>query len=750
MNKSERDYYEKYAAGCMNGSKPSCSCACPFNLEVGLFVDKMRIHSYSGAYRLYQENVVFPEIVSRICPAPCQAHCVFGEDAIRLPLLERTCVANVREKKPSFYNMPAKSAGIAIVGAGLSGLACALKLCMKNYPVTVFEKSDRIGGNLWNLMDSEVFLAEFETQFEDFTYELSLNTEITDLDALKEFDAVYIATGPGGADFGLTEGMDRKSHGSLRPGIFLGGRLVGGGDMDAIEHGKIASFSIEKYLKIGKMDGVDSTYHVDTCLFDPPKAARKGGGRPIEPAGGELYSREEASAEAKRCLKCDCSACYDRCELMQSIRQYPVKMVKDAVVSLFPIAGLDGKRISTRVIGTCLQCGACRDFCPKDIDMEKFFSDFRNKMVQDGTFPLPFHDFFLQDLAFSEGDDVRLAKGAPDGKTGEYAFFPGCQLGGTNPEAVKKTYSFLLEKFPGTSLLLTCCGVPAHWGGQAEQFQEHLGRIRRDWESLGKPTLILACLTCQKTFESFLPEIGVVSLYALLAGFDFPASAAGGEAAVFDPCSSRKKPEIQESVRRLARKAGCTLTELENRGEEAECCGHGGHTHLTRPGYTDAIAEKRVKQAEAPYLVYCANCRETFADKGKECRHILDVILGVETRTDAVTKSDRRQNRRQLKADLLQVFWGEEPEPVFSPYSRLLIGEALREKLTKNYIVADDLLAAIQQTEESGRVVCDPEANIRVAHLRVGDRTYWAVYTRDENGCYELKNAYSHRLNIEE
>jgi hypothetical protein len=67
MNKSEREFYEKYTANCMNGSKASCACACPFNLEVGLFIGKMRIHSYSGAYRLYQENVVFPEIVSRIC-----------------------------------------------------------------------------------------------------------------------------------------------------------------------------------------------------------------------------------------------------------------------------------------------------------------------------------------------------------------------------------------------------------------------------------------------------------------------------------------------------------------------------------------------------------------------------------------------------------------------------------------------------------------------------------------------------------
>ena len=758
MNVSEREFYEKYASGCMNGSGASCVCACPFNLEVGLFIDKIKIHSYSGAYRLYRENVVFPGIVSRICPAPCQGHCVFGGEAVRLPLLEKACVAGVKDKKPVFYNMPAKPARVAVVGAGLSGLACALKLCMKNYRVTIFERSGRIGGNLWDLLDlldPDVFLDDIGTQFGDFSYDLQLHTEITDLGALDGFDAVYVATGSGGDGFGLADGMDRKSYGSAKPGFFLGGRLIGGSDMDAIEHGKIASFSIEKYLQIGKMDGVDTTYHTGQCRFAAPKAARKGCGPAVAPSDGELYNKEEVSAEAGRCLQCDCSACYDRCELMQSLRQYPVKMIKDAIVSMFPVPGLDGKRISTRVIGACLQCGACKDFCPSGIDMEKFFSDFRNRMAEEETLPPPFHDFFIQDFLFTEGGDARLARSAPDGKNSGYAFFPGCQLGGVVPEAVEKTYAFLLEKMPGTSIMMMCCGVPAHWGGQADLFREHLGRIREDWASLGKPTLILACVTCQKTFEASLPEIPTASLYEVLSGFisggyTFPASAPGENAAVYDPCSSRRKADIQQSVRSLARSAGYAIQELENHGGEAECCGYGGHTHFAKTGYTEAIAAKRAKGSNLPYLVYCANCRESFTEKGKECRHILEALFGVESRRDPVTKTDRRQNRRRLKADMLKEFWGEAEGGGYSPYDRLAIHGDLREKMSRNYIVADDILKAIQEAEESGRVIYHPDTHVRIAHLRVGGRTYWSKYIKDADGGYELVGAYSHRLNIEE
>ena len=752
MNASEMEFYETYADRCMNGSGASCVCACPFNLDIPLFIDKLKIHSYTGAYNIYQESVVFPEIVSQICPAPCKAHCVFGDAPIQLPILERTCVANIKDKGPSFYNMPARTTHIAIVGAGLSGLTCALKLRMKNYKVTVFEKSDRIGGNLWNLLDSAIFMEDIETQFEYFPYDLRLNTEITDLDSLAEFDAVYIATGSDGLGFGLVEDMNRKSYGSTRPGFFLGGRLIGGGDMDAIEHGKIASFSIELYLQIKKMDGVDTTYHVDHCQFPPPKAAAKGSEAAVEPADGELYDRDEVEAEAGRCLKCDCSACYDRCELMQSIRQYPTKMVKDAVVSMFPVPELEGKRISTRIIGTCLQCGACKDFCPTDIDLEKFFSDFRHMMAEEGSFPPPFHNFFVQDYLFTETDDVRVVRPAPNGEKGKYAFFPGCQLGGVVPEAVLKTYGLLLEKMPDTSYMAACCGVPAHWAGKGELFQEHLKRLREDWASLGEPTLILACVTCQKTFEAFLPEISTVSLYTLLADYSFPDALAGaGErVAVFDPCASRRWEESQKSVRDLAQMAGYELEELENSGPEAVCCGYGGHAHIAKNGYTDRITAKRVGESDLPYLAYCANCKESFVEQGKACKHILEVLFGLDTQQEAVKKSDRRQNRRQLKADMLETFWGEKDLAVFSPYDSLIIDEALSEKMNKSYIVADEIYKAIQSVEESGRVIYNPDTGVRIAHIRIGDMTYWSKYSKRDEGVYELHSAYSHRLNIEE
>jgi hypothetical protein len=81
--------------------------------------------------------------------------------------------------------------------------------------------------------------------------------------------------------------------------------------------------------------------------------------------------------------------------------------------------------------------------------MEKFFGEFRNKLAEEGTWPLPFHDFFLQDLAFSEGAMSEWQK-APHTRTGPPPFSP-LSIGGTNPEAVKRLISFFAGKIAGTS-----------------------------------------------------------------------------------------------------------------------------------------------------------------------------------------------------------------------------------------------------------------------------------------------------------
>jgi len=89
---------------------------------------------------------------------------------------------------------------IAVVGAGAAGMAAAMTAAQRGHSVTIFEKSNRIGGQL-NMArvipGKEEFhglVAWFETMAERLSLDLRLNSAAS-VDALTQFDEVIIATG---------------------------------------------------------------------------------------------------------------------------------------------------------------------------------------------------------------------------------------------------------------------------------------------------------------------------------------------------------------------------------------------------------------------------------------------------------------------------------------------------------------------------------------------------------------------------
>ena len=79
-----------------------------------------------------------------------------------------------------------KKERVAIVGAGLAGMAALLRLSTKKYTLEVFEKSGRIGGHLHNTMDPKIFMKDFNEQLAHQDYDIHFNTEMQDLSDLKD------------------------------------------------------------------------------------------------------------------------------------------------------------------------------------------------------------------------------------------------------------------------------------------------------------------------------------------------------------------------------------------------------------------------------------------------------------------------------------------------------------------------------------------------------------------------------------
>lgn len=745
--------YESKISDCLQEEAAFCTAACPFHLDVRDFIEKIQRGSFNAAYNAYRNAVGFPGIVAALCHEPCRNVCPrkHTDEAIALRLLEGAGVAYARNTSPVDYNVPIKNKKIAIIGAGISGLSCALRLSAKKYEATVYEKSGRIGGQLWDRISPDTFLADIERQFMYEEYTLCLNHEITDLNMLfqppLQYDSVYVATGAGGADFRLSL-KEGASFESTKPGVFMGGTLTGKNIVEAIADGLHAANAIERFIKAGSTDRPEASRGTNMQL-DPAVLFFL---EPVKPENGTAFSPEEAKKEAGRCLRCACDACQRHCDLMGFYKKYP-KRIRDEVEATIKPSSLTGKlTMATRLIASCNQCGLCKEVCPENIDMGAFLLESRRKMQKNGSLPWVFHDFWLRDMEAATGESAHTAL-IPDGYgKSAYAFFPGCQLGASDPDYVKEAYRYLLTQKADTALWMSCCGAPAFWAGDETLQEKVLEKLRTDWGNLGRPDIVFACPTCRQMFDKYLPDVSGLFLYDFMdqSGFVPKKDMAGKKYSVFDPCSSRQESALQQAVRKLSIYAGTDLEPLQYEGGRAQCCGWGGHVSIANPPYAKVVTEKRIAQSDNPYITYCVNCRDSFSAMGKPSFHILDVLfdLNDENRTPP-NITERRKNRSKLKRDALKEFFHQETEMKnMDAGLNLIINDSLKKKLGDELLLEEDILNAVEFCERSGRKVMDPVTGNFAGYAEIGRYTYWVEYRAVKDG-FELINAYSHRMRIQ-
>jgi len=441
---------------------------------------------------------------------------------------------------------------------------------------------------------------------------------------------------------------------------------------------------------------------------------------------------------------------------MRSYQKYPKRIEDEVAITLEPVSLSRAARVATRLISTCNHCGMCKQVCPMSIDTGAFLLDSHRKMREKGAMPWAYHEFWLRDMDFSNKEASLMV--APS-QTPRYLFFPGCRLGGSQPELVSQAYETLLSQEPDTALFLSCCGAPAQWAGEEELHQEVLDRFHQVWQSLGQPTVIFSCMNCRKHFQQHLPQVEATTIYNWLEEQAIPLTnkGLGRTVSVFDPCPSREDPDTQQAVRSLAQKAGFLLQSLPLEGKMAQCCGWGGQVELANPRYIDRVTQSRVDQNDLPYLVYCANCRDVFARKGKPTAHILELLLPKEfpialnVPPTAPTASQSRENRRSLKRSLCKTYHTEEGYPVKDAHigAPLLITPELLDKMNRSYLLREDVEAVVDHCEKSGSYLIDRENNTRIGHDLAGNLTIWVVYRNLEN-CRELVNVYAHRMRIME
>lgn len=200
----------KQAARCMDCGVPSCHAyGCPVMNLIPDWNDMVFRGHWRRALNLLEATNNLPEVTGRICPAPCEAACTLSIDQkpvtirhIELQIAERGWQEGWILPRPA-----AKRTGrrVAVVGSGPAGLAAAQQLARLGHEVTLYERSDRIGGLLrYGIPDFKLEKAVLDRRMDQmraegvhFETQVNVGVDVTAAELLERFQAVLITAGAG-------------------------------------------------------------------------------------------------------------------------------------------------------------------------------------------------------------------------------------------------------------------------------------------------------------------------------------------------------------------------------------------------------------------------------------------------------------------------------------------------------------------------------------------------------------------------
>ena len=204
------------AARCMECGVPFCQAGmmiggmmsgCPLNNLIPEWNDLLYRGAWELAYKRLRMTNSFPEFTSRVCPALCEKACTCGAqgDSVTVRANEYAIVEKAYEQGFAKAEPPKVKTGktVAIIGSGPSGLAAADELCKRGHSVTVFERSDRIGGLLMygipNMkLEKTVIERRLNIMREEgviFRTNINVGKDIPAEEIMNQFDRVILACG---------------------------------------------------------------------------------------------------------------------------------------------------------------------------------------------------------------------------------------------------------------------------------------------------------------------------------------------------------------------------------------------------------------------------------------------------------------------------------------------------------------------------------------------------------------------------
>ena len=731
---------------CVYEQPAYCVAECPLKLDTKAMLKAAAEGNFKKALQLYEKVAPFPVILAAGCDAPCQARCRLCEigDGVAIRDVEAAVAAyGQRTRTGSVFRMKKKKT-VAILGSGLFCLLLAGELEKKAYPVTVFcEETSRekyLKSAAMNLPEEllRAELSRLEGMDIDFQLDSALNRQLADRCKI-EFDILCVSDK-------LAKTICREDAYIPELAMYERSKIVSAPDehvMAAATAAKRAALTVDRLAQnVDPRNMRGEEGRVETRLYTSLENASR---LQRIPKSGALYTKEEAAAEAGRCIQCQCDECLKSCAYLAHYKKHPGLLAREIYNNTQIIMG---DHQMNKPMNSCSLCGQCTVTCPNGFDMERVCRLARTNMVSTDKMPLAPHEFALMDMMFSNSEGF-LCRNQPGYEQCKYVFFPGCQASAIAPETVRAAYADLCGRLEGgVALMLGCCGAICDWAGRYEMYADTIEFLDRQLEALGNPAVIAGCPTCKKNLSKH-EQLQVRGIWEVLEQIGLPdrANRLDGPVAIHDACGARGDAETQASIRRIAESMGCQVLRTPYEGDKSPCCGYGGLTAYANRGVAKEMTQKCLERSDAPYITYCMACQDRFAREGRESRHILELVYG----TDAGSPpdiSEKRYNRLTLKEALLQSIWGEEVDKVKPDFELEFTPEA-RAMMDDRMILVSDVRSVMEHVRQTGEAIEDTQTGLTIGRRRLGNTTFWVKFTTDGAGKYTVHSAYSHRMQIE-
>ncbi|MDO4384186.1 MAG: (Fe-S)-binding protein [Eubacteriales bacterium] len=259
---------------------------------------------------------------------------------------------------------------------------------------------------------------------------------------------------------------------------------------------------------------------------------------------------------------------------------------------------------------SCFLCGECDRVCPMGIRGSHLFLQLRRMQVRDNGLEEKPYSFVLNEKRNYRFRNYRKA-------TAGSVLFPGCNFPSMFPKTNQRIAELCREK--GIGLVYDCCGKPIAELGLYKDEQRILKELAERLSEGHISEIITMCPNCYGFLKGRIPQ-KVTSVYEVLPELVSEIQVTK-DVEIQIPCPDRGDLEWYGKISEL-------LGYEPKVTQAKQCCGLGGMASAKEPELAKSFGTGLDEGIHN--TTFCASCAGQFARNGKEIRHILSLMLGVD------------------------------------------------------------------------------------------------------------------------